>query len=135
MDSALTTPVNPPKPSNSEKPIGYFLLVLGLLIIAAATFFAISVLSGKTAPFKAFDVEAPAINLPQVPLSDDQLQQFPGGINLGTQSEMKLFPDEVFSRLLNTSVFYLAMMFLASSGAKVADIGVKLIKEYKFIQK
>lgn len=124
---------------SSEKILGYLLLVVGILIIAVATVMVLRVLGGKTNPPKVFDVEAPTIQLPQAGsgLSLPEGLTLPEGVDLSqlqsTQqpSGVKIIPDEVFSRLLNSSMVYLAMMFLATSGAKVASIGVQLIKDIK----
>ena len=102
---------------SSDKLIGYVLLSLGLLMIFAALFMIYQILTGKSKPPKVFDVVAPSIKLPTE------------SSNVG--SEFKIIPDEVFNGVLNIGMYYLLMMFLASSGAKIAGIGVKMIKDIK----
>lgn len=128
-------PASSPKRLNSEKLLGYSLLGIGLIITAVATILAIGVLTGATAPPKVFEFEAPTIALPQ--LGSDSLTESlaaqgidPAALQ-GAPSEIKILPDDVFNGLVNMGVFYLAMMFLASSGAKVAGLGIKLIKDIK----
>jgi hypothetical protein len=121
----------------SEKVIGYFLLLMGILIIVFATFFALRVFSGKSEPYKVFEVQAPSIKIPSPSVDFDIPEgvDLPPGFSLNQQaaseSEVKILPDEVFNSLLNIGVFYLAMMFLASSGAKLADMGIKMVKDIK----
>lgn len=115
--------------SKSEKIIGYFLLGTGLLLIVIATILILRVLVGGEIAPKVFDASAPTISLGQLGSG----LALPEGVELPqtAPSEMKILPDEVFNKLLNIGVFYLAMMFLASSGAKVAGIGIGLIKANK----
>lgn len=118
-----------------EKILGYSLLALGLLVIAVATILALRVLTGGSQPPKVFEFEAPTINLPQLGAGIPEGIDLPEGFGASGQqsapSSVKLLPDDVFNKLLNMSAFYLAMMFLASSGAKVAGLGIKLIKDIK----
>lgn len=118
-----------------EKILGYSLLALGLLVIAVATVLALRVLTGGTQPPKVFEFEAPTINLPQLAGGITEGIDLPEGFGASGQqsapSSVKLLPDDVFNKLLNMVVFYLAMMFLASSGAKVAEVGIKLVKDIK----
>jgi len=120
-----------------DKTFGWFLLFSGLVIICVATIIAIAVFSGKSQPYKVFDAEAPSIQLPQMgsTLTVPEGVDLPPGFNINQQQaspgSVKILPDDVFNKLLNMSVFYLAMMFLASSGVKISDIGIKLIKDIK----
>lgn len=122
---------------SSEKIIGWVLLGVGLLIIVVSTLSAYRVLTGAVNPPKVLDVPAPVIVLPQAQPSVNLPEgiQLPEEVSLNQQqaepAEVKLLPDDVFSRLLNTSLFYLAMMFVATSGLKFADIGIKLVKDIK----
>lgn len=123
-----------------EKILGWILLALGLLIIAGATIFVVAVLLGQISPPLVFNVEAPTINLPQASsgINLPEGLTIPEGVDLtelgqgsSQTTELKIIPDEVFSRLLNNGMVYLAMMFLATSGAKISGIGIQLIKEVK----
>lgn len=118
-----------PKSLNSERILGYSLLATGLVIIVIATILVLRVLAGGSRAPDVFDVEAPTISLGQLGSG----LALPEGIELpqSAPSGVKILPDEVFNKLLNMSVFYLAMMFLASTGAKVAGIGIQLIKVQK----
>lgn len=122
---------------SSEKLLGWVLLAIGILIIIVSTLSAYRVMTGAVQPPKVLDVPAPAIKLPQAQpsISLPEGIELPAGVNINqlqaTPAEVKLLPDDVFSRLLNTSLFYLAMMFVATSGLKFSDIGVKLVKDIK----
>lgn len=123
---------------NREKLLGYLLLLIGLSAIIMATIAAFQLLTGKIKPPIVFETQAPTIKLPS---ASSQLQ-LPEGMVLppdlvinqteGVQAgEVKLLSDEVFSGLINSGLYYVAMMFIASSGAKFAHIGVKLINDIK----
>ena len=120
----------------NDKVLGYILLLIGLAMIFVSTFIAFRVFTGKSEPAKIFDVEAPVINLPsQNSLTLPEGFELPEGVILPQSSVegkgFKIIPDEVFNRLLNSSLYFLAMTFVASSGAKIASIGVQLVKEVK----
>lgn len=130
-----------PPESHKEKTLGYVLLILGISLIVTTAVFAFIILTGKLEPPKVFNVESPSIQLP----SANQGLNLEGLENSGippqllqslenqdqTQNKLKLLPDEVFSKLLNVSLFYLLLMFIASTGAKISAIGVSLVKEIK----
>ena len=119
---------------NSEKLIGYIMLLVGLIFIFAATFMVYGVLTGKSKPPKVFNAQSPTFRLP----SPNQMLELPQGASLpaglklnqseSSSQDIKLIPDEVFNGSLNIGLYYLAMMFLASSGAKIAGLGIKLLK-------
>lgn len=104
-------------------------------MIIVPIFLIAGVLTGKSKPPQVFNVEAPTFDLP---LSGQQLElpknvTIPQGLNM-TQSgsqKIKIIPDEVFNSSLNIGVYYLLMVFIASSGSKIAGIGIKLIKDIK----
>ncbi len=119
----------------ADKVIGYILLAGGVLMIIVPIFLVAGVLTGKSKPPQVFNFEAPSFD---IPLSQQQLQipdsaKVPAGLNL-TQSgsqKAKIIPDDVFNASLNISVYYLLMLFIGSSGSKIAGIGVRLIKDIK----
>lgn len=93
-----------------------------------------NVLTGKSKPAQVFNVEAPTFDLPlpeqqlEVP-KDTKLPQ--GFVSQSGSQRMKIIPDEVFNSFLNIGVYYLLMVFIASSGSKIAGIGIKLVKDIK----
>lgn len=119
--------------------IGYVLLATGLLLIFAATYMVYGVLTGKAKPPQVYNVEAPSFQLPTDTGPKLELPEgatLAAGLRLTKDSNqsppgIKLIPDEVFNGSLNIGLYYLAMMFLASSGAKIAGLGIKMIKDIK----
>ncbi len=117
-----------------DKIIGYVLLAVGILMIVIPIFLIANVLTGKSKPPQVFNVEAPTFDLP---LSGQQLEmpkdiKLPQGfVSQSGSQKMKIIPDEVFNSSLNIGMYYLLMVFIGSSGSKIAGIGIKLIKEIK----
>ena len=121
----------------ADKVLGYLLLSIGLIFILWTVFSIYGVLTGKTKPAQVFNVQAPEITLPSVGSQATLPEglQLPGGISLNTSDQnptkVKIIPDEVFNGLLNIGIYYLLMMFIASSGAKISSIGIQLVKDIK----
>src|SRR3990167_10068019 len=90
----------------SETIIGYLLLLVGLILIFAATFMVYGVLTGRAKPPRVFNVEAPTFKLPSqnsgVELPEGATM--PAGLKLNQNDQvqdLKLIPDEVFNGSLN----------------------------------
>ncbi|HUW21387.1 MAG TPA: hypothetical protein VMW41_01835 [Candidatus Bathyarchaeia archaeon] len=126
----------------TEKIIGYFLLLVGIVTIVAGTFSLYQVFTGDRKAPRLFHVKMPAISLPgqqSLQLELPEGMSLPDGLSLPKNiaspqqdsSEMKLLPDELVNDLTNMSLYFLLMGFVVSSGAKVASISVKLIKDIK----
>lgn len=119
-----------------DKTLGYILLAAGIVLIITALVWVFVTLSGKVKVSQVFNIEAPSIPIPAPNLSLNESAlppQIAGAVkqSLPQQQSIKLFSNEVFSNLINMSVFYLLAMFAASTGAKIASIGVQLIKNPK----
>lgn len=125
-----------------DKVLGYLLLSAGLMVIILSTLYAVFVLTGKFKPVKVFDVKAPEIPVPSVgqavDLSSLQNSGLPqevlNSLNNPKTSQpagIKILPDDVFSTLLNMFISYILVMVHASSGSRIASIGVSLIKDIK----
>lgn len=118
-----------------DKLIGYLLLIGGLFMILLSLFLVFNTLTGKFKPPQVSKYELPAIEL-ALPISAPQIPegtQFPEGFKMPTNaSSTKLqIPNEIINDLIGVSFYYLLMMFLASSGSKIAGIGVRMIKDIK----
>ncbi len=135
-------PIQKDNSSRNEKVLGYFLLLVGIIIIISSTLYAVFVLTGKIKPAKVFNVKAPEIPIPSasqtLDLSSLEKSGVPSQIldslkpTKQTQpASIKIIPDEVFSSLINMSIAYILVMILASTGSKFATIGIQLIKEIK----
>ncbi|MBI3342510.1 hypothetical protein HY024_05300 [Candidatus Curtissbacteria bacterium] len=119
----------------ADKLTGYVLLLLGLLMIAIAVVLAFLLLTGRTKPPQAVNFEAPSIQMPSNGSVELPAQLKSQGFSVSKPTSQvgaqKIISDEVFNFYLNTGLFYLLMMFVASAGSKVAMIGVHLIKDFK----
>jgi hypothetical protein len=96
---------------DSDKTIGYALLMLGLGIIFFAIFSSFSVFNGKVPP-KIFNI---------------QQSTKPITMNGQELSSMELVPSEYLNQSGNLTFFMLFMFFLVSAGGKICSIGVSMI--------
>jgi len=113
--------VSPKKQFNLEKVFGLILLFAGIIMISISILLIFRVLTGVQKPPQVLNIEAPTL-----PTS----HQFPEGVTIELP-ETKIIPDELYNGVVNIGLFYLLMMFIASSGAKFADIGIKLMKKIR----
>ena len=128
----------PARKINPEKIIGYILVASGLALILVSTVLLVNVLTGKSKPYQVFNVESPTINLPtsNLEVKAPENLKLPEGFSINQkkeeqQSAFKIIPDELLNGTVNIGLFYLMAMFLTSVGAKIAGIGVSMIKEVK----
>src|SRR3989344_6152119 len=113
-----------------EKLIGYLLLFIGLFMILLSLFLVFNTLTGNFRPPQVSKYELPPIELampaptPQIP----EGTQLPEGFQMpaNTSSTKLQIPNEMVNDLIGVSFYYLLMMFLASTGSKIAGIGVKM---------
>ncbi len=136
METENTTPIKAPTNKPKDKLIGYLLLIIGLIVIISTVIWAVYVFTGKTKPPSVFNVEAPSIPIPGSNISLDTSSLPPEIAKSLSQSpqksaSFKILPDNVFSNILNLGIFYLLAMFVTSTGAKIASLGVQLIREIK----
>jgi len=149
---------------NTEKIIGYLLLIAGIGIILASTFSLYQVFTGQRSAPSVVSFKAPTISLPTQPSLEFKLpegidlpegMELPEGLSLpdlptpgvarevprnerapsAESQELKLLPDEAINSIANMSIYLLLMGFIASSGVKIAGIGVKMIKDIKVVVK
>lgn len=105
----------------SEKISGYLLLFLGLAVIFWSVFNVSRVfLAAKPAP-AVISISSPSFSLP---LSGLGLPASQGSPSLG----LKLFSDEDLNEIINLVICLLFSGFLVSAGAKVASLGIQLLK-------
>lgn len=136
MDPAVQTPNSAQTSPNGNKILGFVLIASGIIIIAGTAIAAISVFTGKSNPPKVMAVTAPTINLPNAADTIDTSALPPEIVNSikqpqQSQNSFKIFSDEDISKLVNIGIFYFLVMFLASSGAKIASIGTQLVRDIK----
>lgn len=126
-------------PQKQQLPIrkiaGFSLLIIGLLMVIIPIILIGRVFTGVSKPPQVVNVEAPTLSLPSLGDSIEipaQLQS--QGFSLkqkGNAKQPKIIPDEVFNLYINSGFFYLFMIFVTSSGSKVANIGINLSKDLK----
>ena len=100
---------------DSDKTIGYALLMIGLGIIFFAIFSAFSVFNGKTPP--------QIINI--------QHSTKPITMNGQELPSMEIIPTEYLNQSGNITFFILFMFFLVSAGGKISSIGVSMLHAKK----
>jgi hypothetical protein len=132
---------------NVEKIIGYLLLIAGVIVIIGGTFCLYQVFSGQKKTPEIFSFEAPSVSLPSQQSLEFEIPEgmdFPGGFSLaepmiqesaGEDQKLKILPDEAINAITNMMVYFLLMGFIASSGAKIAHLGVRMIKEIRVVVK
>lgn len=131
-----------------EKILGSLLLIAGLAIIGTSLYLGINVFIKAQNPPEIFKpivatdtAEAPAqTQTPVAPLPQDlskltpeDIQRLAGGSSAAITPELikAIIPPEMFnytSRFMNLSVFSIFLWILITGGAKVASLGVALIK-------
>lgn len=123
--------------------VGYALLALGVLIMLLSCVQVYRVFTRQTEPMQYFNFPGISIDLtklaPQVDTSslDALKKQFNlgvGGSKPTTESAnaTEILPAEVLNGPANLGVFLLFMGFLLNFGAKLADLGIKLVRPINY---
>lgn len=108
----------------SEKIIGYSLLTLGVVIIFLSSFSVFTVFTGRAKPVQLFNFESVSIDFSQIisaSLPTTNLSSAPGPKTEIIKGDMLNTTSNIFAHLV-------LMGFLASSGLKLAQIGVNLLR-------
>lgn len=108
---------------NTEKIIGYILLILGFAIIIYSSIDVINVFQGKSQPFNLFTFESISIDLSSLLTG----QAPPSGIEMN----QTLVDKDLLNSPMNIMAHLLLMGFIASAGFKIAQIGVMLVRPIK----
>lgn len=126
-----------------EKILGSILLLIGLSIIGAGLYLGINIFIKAQAPPEIFKPIAasdtaiipanPAQNLPKNinEINPAELQKMIGGNLINPEMIKSIIPPEIFNytpKLMNLTVFSIFLWVLITAGAKVASLGVALIK-------
>jgi hypothetical protein len=110
------------------KTLGYILLFSGLLLIIFSSSFTILVFTNFREPINVFHLKAPTIYLESLfptLLQDSRTTSFP---IQKSDKGIELLPGDAFSKIINMVTTLLLMGFLASSGFKIASLGVLLLR-------
>jgi len=105
---------------NSNKVIGYVLIIIGLSLIVVSLWHTYNIFTGKAMPSQIF--------MQPVLLSADQNV---GALDIQGQIQnalIKILPVNLINNTLNLVSWLLLMWILIYGGGKIADIGVKLVK-------
>ena len=103
----------------TNKIIGYILLIIGVLLIAGPLWQTYNIFTGKAQPAQIFMKAVPLTENSNVSATDIQ-----GQIQ---NALIKVLPVDSINNTLNLSIWMLLMWILIYGGGKIADIGVKLI--------
>jgi hypothetical protein len=105
----------------NEKILGYFLLIIGLILVAAAMRGAYTVFTGIAKPAQMFKISSVVFSVP--------------GQAGNPATSVELLSGEVASKFADMGIWYILMLFVVSGGAKIASLGIQLIKEIKVVVK
>ena len=106
----------------SSKVFGWFLLIVGLLIIGWTLLSAYSIFSGKTAVPAFFDNQE-VINQEELADNSSQLE------SMITEKLQSFIPAESIIDLLNLMVWSMLAFILMFGGSQIAGLGIKLISK------
>ncbi|MEM1574506.1 MAG: hypothetical protein QXF09_04260 [Nitrososphaerota archaeon] len=95
-----------------EKLTGYILLAIGLILIFFSIFSVFSVFTGSSS--------APSL----IKMNDVKIS-IPGA------GETTIFDGETLSSITNIFLWLILMIFIASGGSRIGNLGVKLLREIK----
>ena len=107
----------------TNKIIGYILLIIGVLLITWPLWQTYNIFTGKAVPAQVF---ARPVSL--------QINQNVGALDIGGQIQnalIKIIPIDFVDNTLNLSTWLLLGFILIYGGGKIAEIGVKLINGSK----
>lgn len=104
----------------TNKTIGYILLIIGILLIVVPLWQTYNIFTGKSTPAQIFTKP--------IPIKVDQ-NISPTDIQGQIQNALsKTIPTDSINNTLNLASWLLLMWVLIYGGGKIADIGVKLVK-------
>ena len=104
----------------TNKAIGYVLLLIGILLIAMPLWQTYNIFTGASQPANVFAMPVTLKANPNVGALDIQ-----GQIQ---NALVKIIPVDFIDSAINLSAWLLLMWILIYGGGKIAEIGVKLIK-------
>lgn len=113
----------------SEKIVGYVLLTLGLVVIAAATLNVYQVFSKQIEPVQIFSFPSVSLDLGsaiggQLPVEQRALLQ----AQMGESAKQEVIPSAVLNDSSNLAAHLFLMGFIVSVGYRVASLGTQLVR-------
>ena len=104
----------------TNKTIGYILLIVGVLLIVLPLWQTYNIFTGKSMPSQVFKKPVTLQVNPNVSALD-----IPGQVQ---NALIRVVPIDFIDNTLNLMTWLLLMWILIYGGGKIAEIGVKLIK-------
>lgn len=101
----------------SERIIGYAFLIIGVVIILLSAFNVYFVFTGQAQPIHVFNFPAVSLDLGQTL-----------GLPTGAGKPAELISGEMLNQTSNVFAHLFLMGFLATTGQKLASLGVQLVK-------
>ncbi|MCX7927394.1 MAG: hypothetical protein N2606_04585 [Candidatus Omnitrophica bacterium] len=98
---------------NTEKFVGYCLLILGLFIIIFSAYQVYIVFVGIANPPRVMNFEDITMQLPNI------------------QGKVEIFASDILNKIGNLILWYLVMFFMVSCGHKIANLGIFLLRQIK----
>lgn len=108
---------------NTNKTIGYVLLIIGVLLIAMPLWQTYNIFTGKSLPAQVFMRPVPLTVNQNVSALDIQGQV--------QNALIKILPIDLIDNTLNLITWLLLGWILIYGGGKIAEIGVKLLNGIK----
>lgn len=119
-----------------EKVTGYTLLAIGILAILLPAYSVFNIFQGNSLPFNFATIQSIEIDYAQLAGSGEGLT---GEQKIMFEKQKESLPKQEIlnggeaSKLVNLGAHIFIMGFFASIGARIAAIGVSLIKEQKIL--
>ena len=105
----------------TEKTIGFILLGIGLVVIAAAMYMAFNVFTGSSVPPEISKIEELTIATAAADNSS--------GIKIGPA---KLVLNKEFNKIVDMGLWCMFTMFLVVAGSRISSMGIQMLREIKF---
>lgn len=110
-----------------NKTIGYFLLLVGLIVIFGTIFQSYNIFTGKVSVPLVFQTLSP--KEPEKNEDQESQQQRQAQIDQVVKDQIsQILPPATITKILNLSAWAILALILVSAGASVSGIGIKMIK-------
>ncbi|MDP3982191.1 MAG: hypothetical protein Q8P70_01420 [bacterium] len=113
---------------NTERAIGFALLVVGLCLIGYGVYSSFSVFGGATDPPHVFQMQIPQESDTENESARGALSEEEAFENMMQNQLASLFPFEAIEKALNLGAWSLFMALLFMAGGKIAGVGVQLLR-------
>jgi len=105
----------------TEKVLGYFLIVLGILTIIFSVYNIYQIFASNKQPVNIFNFEGITIDLNNLVAKQTGATSIP-------RNETELISADIFNKPLNLIAHLFLMGFISNSGLKIAIIGTNLVR-------